>query len=108
MSSQDETKIIEQDNIIFSLNFKNSTASVINNANITGNVYIPKSLNYESQDFIIKSINHGSFKQARLKSLQFSIDSEVSKIEDDVFAFSSIESLILPESIKNCFKDLIF
>ena len=61
---------------------------------------IPISIKYESDDFVIKSVNKGSFQgTTTVKSILFPTDSQVSVIEEDAFADSLIEHLVIPTSV---------
>ena len=67
---------------------------------ISGDVLIPRSINYETQEFIITRIFKGAFKDSdQIKLVQFPSDSELQIIEKEAFANSSIEKIIFPSSV---------
>ena len=87
----------KQNKIIYALNKESMTAGVIGNDLAYGNIFIPKSITYENQNFIITSINEGSFKfQKLIRSISFPADSEIRTIENESFAYSSIYSITIP------------
>lgn len=89
--------------MIYAINEEDKTASVVNNDDARSDVYIPKLINYNNQNYNVIRIKEGSFRNNNNKSiysLNFPNDSFVQKIEKDSFTFSSIESLFIPSSIK--------
>ena len=63
-------------------------------------VLIPKSINYKCQDYIIKKIKEGSFKNTtEIKTIEFPFDSKITTIEKDAFIYSNIENLFISKSI---------
>lgn len=95
-----ENNQVTKDNLIYLLNKTDKTASVIKNDNANGDVFIPRSIFFDQQEFIITSINENAFRKSKkIKSIRFPDDSAVITIEKDAFAYSRIESLYIPESI---------
>ena len=98
MSTQQQ---IKQDQIIFILNEKEKTASVIGNEKATGQIYIPRSIFHQNQEFIITSIKESSFKNnLNISAIRFPPDSEIQIIEKYSFALSSIEGIFIPRRVK--------
>ena len=95
------SEIVKFNKLIYSINEEDKTASVVNNDNANGDVFIPKLINFNNQEYNIISIKEGAFRNLKsIYSLSFPFDSKVEKIEKDVFTFSSIESLFIPKSVK--------
>lgn len=85
--------------MIYAINEEDKTASIVND-DARNYVYIPKSINYNNQNYNVIRIKEGSFRNNKsIYSLNFPNDSFVQKIEKDSFTFSSIESLFIPSSI---------
>lgn len=89
----------KQDELIFSLNEEDKTASIIGSQYPEKEICIPRSINHESQEFVIKSIKEGAFRNCRFKSLRFSVDSELQVIEKNAFASSSLKTLFIPSTV---------
>lgn len=88
------------DKLIFALNEKEKTCYLIGNDNASGDIFIPKAITYKSQEFIIASINEGSFRDANeIRSIRFSADSEIRAIKKEAFESSSIEHISIPSSV---------
>ena len=97
---KNNSEIIKYDKLIFSINEEDKTANVINNDNASGDVFIPKFIILNNQEYNVVSIKEGAFRNTKsLYSLNFPADSKVEKIEKDVFTFSSIESIFIPKSV---------
>lgn len=77
---------IKQNKLIYTINEEDKTASVVNNDDARGDVYIPKSINYNNQNYNVIRIKEGSFRNNKsIYSLNFPNDSFVQKIEKDSF-----------------------
>lgn len=83
-------------NLTFNLNMNEKTAEVMGQSNERNNLFIPRSIIYKNQEFIITSINSQAFSNS--KAIKFPPDSELSKIEA-AFSYSSIENLTIPSSV---------
>ena len=82
------------------MNFTTKTAHVIGNENASGDVSIPRSIKYQTHDFIVKSLKKESFMHLKtIKSVIFPSVSEVVSIEKDAFTDSSLEYLFISSSI---------
>lgn len=91
---------IIHDDIVYDINKENKTASVVSNNDENGEIIIPRSIEYEEQDYIVKAINEGSFKSSQtIKSIIFPANSKVETIEKEAFADSSIENVFIPSSV---------
>lgn len=92
-------KII-QDSITYLLDANSKTACIINGQSARGDVLIPRSIVHESREYLITTISEEAFKQASdIKSLQFSNDSELQKIENQSFIDSSINIISIPSCV---------
>ena len=92
--------IIHENGLTFELDTKDFGAKIINSPKARGIVFIPRSINYEFNEFKIKSINKNSFKNnINIKSIEFPDDSEIQSIDSGAFADSSIESLSIPPNL---------
>ncbi|KAK8896121.1 hypothetical protein M9Y10_014014 [Tritrichomonas musculus] len=93
--------IVLKDGICFELNDRNCTAKVSESPNARGDIFIPSSINYKTQDFVVISIKEKSFmNNNQIKSINFQFDSRLQTIEKNAFAFSSLESLSIPSKVK--------
>ena len=90
---------VEHSNIIYLLDMEKNTASIIGNNSAKGNIIIPKSIKYESNEYIIKSISKLAFVSTEIESVEFSSDSEIQTIEGEVFSNSFINKFSIPSSL---------
>lgn len=89
-------KKIKQDKLFFALNEVEKAASVIGHEPIR-EVFVPRSINYKDEEYIVKSILKGAFEDAKkMKSIQFPSNSEIEVIESYAFANSSITTITIP------------
>ena len=91
-----ETIEDESKNLTFKIDKTNKTASLFNVNDKIEDLFIPRTINHESTDYLITSIT-GICRN--IKSLKFSEDSAVKTIYGNVFSFSHIEELYFPESL---------
>ena len=92
---------IEIDNgLRFSLDKKDYTASIINSPEVTGDVIVPRLVEHQGKQFIIKSIGVKAFSENRIKSLSFPEDSEVESIKGYAFLKAHIRKIQFPASLK--------
>ena len=98
--NQTQRKRIKQNKLIYVLNYEDQTASIVNNDEASGNLFIEKSVEHEGKEFIIKSINERSFENNKsIQSIEFSNESEITIIKEEAFLNCNIESLHIPRSI---------
>ena len=91
---------IEENGLRFEINQENFTSKIIFSPNSKGNIVIPQSINYNSKEYKISTICEGSFKNnKRIKSIEFTEDSELLSIEKDAFYCSSLQSISIPASL---------
>ena len=89
------------DDIIYSLNEKQKTSSVIGCKSVKDEVIIPSKMQYESNEYIVTSISKYAFKKSDIKSIKFTPDSKIQTIEEKAFILSSIESIMIPSNLIN-------
>lgn len=94
---------VQQGPLIFALN-EDKTASVVGSNHeqvYDTNLTIPRSFNYNEQEYIVTSIKKNSFRRIHdISSIQFPSDSEVRIIESGAFYDCSPEEIFLPPSIR--------
>ena len=93
-------KTMIDNGILYTLNDIDKTAGVLRSISSNENIFIPRSVFYESQEYIVTIIHFKAFyKQKVIKSIQFSEDSELRIIDDKAFEKSSIENIIIPPHV---------
>ena len=99
-SEEEQIKKVNQGKLSYNLNEEDKTASVFGNNLYLGDIVIPRSINYENQQYIVTSISKCAFKdQKSIKNISFPPDSELETIEEDAFLSSSIESISIPSHV---------
>ena len=92
------TKVV-QNHLVYLLDEENNTARIIGNKSIRGNVFIPRSINYKSTEYIITTISEDAFLSTKIESIAFHNNSAIQTIENCAFNGSNIEYLIIPPSL---------
>lgn len=97
-----EKQIFTQNHIVYSIQEGEKKVSVVgyekNSPSI--DLIIPRSVNYNSTEYIVTSISVNAFSESRrIKSISFPEDSELTTIERNVFVHSSIQSISIPTSL---------
>lgn len=77
------------------------TSIVVSSPDATGNVFIPKFIEYKGMKYPIISISDRAFNDNKIESLTFAKDSEVRTFETLSFLFTSIKKLQIPPSLTN-------
>lgn len=91
---------VQQDGLSFALDDKELTAGVFRNISASGDIIIPRSVNYESSEYLVSTIYEKAFKECQtIKSVKFPENSELHLIEKDAFSNSSIENILVPPSV---------
>lgn len=93
-------KRADYDDIIYSINEENKTASVIGCYTNYSKITIPKSIQYKSSEYIVTSILRKAFKSSPVNTIQFSNDSELEMIEREAFKDLPIENFTIPSKLK--------
>lgn len=95
-----QIKRVDYDDIIYSINEEDKTASVIGCYTNNTEIIIPRLIKQESDEYIVTSISKGAFKNSSVLTIQFSDDSELKMIESESFDGSIIESITIPPKLK--------
>lgn len=92
--------ILTEDGLVYILKENDQTAILVKDKTAEGDVIIPHSISFESKEFIVKEVLENAFNgSVDINSIRFSEDSEVTKIGEGAFFFSSIESISLPRKL---------
>ena len=87
--------------IVYLLNKEKCTSCIFGYKFPRGDVFIPRSIRYENNDYLVTSILPGAFKQASdIKSIQFAKNSELQKIGKEAFSNSSVMMLSIPSCVR--------
>ena len=62
-------KRIKVGNLIYSINQENKTASIINAISAIGNIIIPRSVTYESEEYLVISILESAFYLSNISAV---------------------------------------
>lgn len=93
-------KKVTQNGFTFILNEEEKTAGVFRYTSKSDTVIIPRSIVYESKEFVVTKIHEQSLmKSNTIKTIHFPENSELIVIEKNSFACSSIENMIIPSSV---------
>ena len=93
-------KKISKYEIIYLINQKDETASAIGVSYVSNYIYIPRSIKYESKEYVVTSVSNCAFtSQLRIKLIKFGQDSEIWMIESNALAISKVEQFYLPASV---------
>lgn len=96
-----EMRFTDSNGISYELNEENLTGQVVWSLEASGSITIPRSVVYDSKEYVIVSIHSGSFQRNhKIKAIQFPENSEIRLIESGAFSSSSLELLSLPSSIQ--------
>lgn len=91
---------IQENGISFELDFEKHTAAVTNSPNARENIFLPRSINYQSKEYLITEIKAESFKNNYfIFSIDFPEDSVIRKIGEKAFSNSTLEKITIPASL---------
>lgn len=97
---------IKTDKSIYILNKKEKTARLFRDLALTEQVFIPRSIYYQNDEYLITSIMANAFiKQNNFYSIEFPNDSELRIIESKAFFLSKLEYIIIPSHVTYIGKD---
>ena len=89
-------------NLAFSLNEDNKTATIAYSEKAKGDIFVPKSIFIDANEYLISGIeNYAFFNNISINSISFADDSELESIGEDVFFNCSIKKLSIPASLKH-------
>lgn len=95
-------KTIEVDNLKYQINDENKTAGVAGYVKTQEEIFIPRSIIYESQEYIVTEILKRSFyRSLKLEYVKFADDSEVQIIGKKSFYQTSLQTISIPTKLKN-------
>lgn len=94
-----ENQQMEQDNIIYLINEKEKTASVVGCNSNNSKIFLPASINYELNEYPVTSIKKKAFEFCSITSIEFSENSKLQTIEEYAFNKASIESITIPSEV---------
>lgn len=92
-------KKIRQEGLVYSINEEEKTASVIRYKSKKKELIIPRSIEHESNEYLITSISKYAFDSSKVKSISFAYNSELRTIEEDAFVGSLITKISIPASV---------
>ena len=94
-------KRIERKGVTFIINQQDKTAAVAPSRRAKGDIFIPRSILWNNNEYVVKSISEKAFNfNLKIKSVIFHSKSELQVICDNAFAESSIEEISIPSSVK--------
>ena len=94
-------KTIEVDNLKYQLNDENKTAGVAGYVKAPEEIFIPRSIIYESQEYRVTEILKRSFyRSLKLKYVKFADDSEIQIIGKKSFYQTSLQTISIPTQLK--------
>lgn len=89
------------DGLSYGLNTTDLTAKIIKSPKAKGDIFISRSIFYDSNEYIIVGIDQESFHlNMDIHTVEFSEDSNISLIDKEAFSGSSIKSISFPISVK--------
>ena len=91
---------VQNDDLAFQLEKNDHTAIIIGGDKSATHLFIPRSINYDDQNYIITSIGPGAFKgYKKLKTITFAADSKINLFDTDSFNSSSLKTISIPDSV---------
>lgn len=86
------------------------TVEIVNSPQACGDIFIPRSINYEGNEFIITGISEKAFWQNNnIHTIKFSEQSEIRSIKENTFTYSSLYQITIPPHVQqiesNAFKN---
>lgn len=94
-------KIIKNPRFSFSLNEENKTATIIQLLTKRNQVFIPRSITYESTEFIVTRISENSFKEkSDVLSVTFSYNPEIRFIDKKSFSRCFLTKISIPPHVE--------
>ena len=93
-------KKICQNDIIYLINEEEKTAGVFSSLSKDEDIFIPRSIEYGNEEYIVTRIIRGSFQNSqKVNSIQFPENSELKIIEKYSFSNSSLRSILIPSHV---------
>ncbi|KAK8835541.1 hypothetical protein M9Y10_042426 [Tritrichomonas musculus] len=96
-----QAKTFEEKSIVYELDDKHESASIIKSSKAFGKIEIPSSIRAFNKKYTVKEIKKDAFSHNQnIQSICFDPSSKLSKIDKDSFANSSLVSLSIPASVE--------
>ncbi|KAK8870878.1 hypothetical protein M9Y10_008776 [Tritrichomonas musculus] len=95
-SRSDKEVILEY--IKYSINEEEKTANVIRCQDNISEIIIPRSIKYESNEYVVTTISNGAFGYSNVRSISFEPNSELRTIERNALYDSTLARLQIPAS----------
>lgn len=93
-------RILTESGIVYILNENEKTAVLEKDTTSEGDIIIPRSIIYKSEEYIVTNILENAFNSSiNINSIQFPEDSEIKSIGEGAFFFSSIQSISIPPKL---------
>ncbi|KAK8837448.1 hypothetical protein M9Y10_036445 [Tritrichomonas musculus] len=92
-------KVIQINGLVYSLNKKNKEAAIIDCSSEINGIFIPKSIKYELNEYLVTEIKRAFKSKKNIKSIQFGDDSELKIIGEEAFSGTSIELISIPKKV---------
>lgn len=93
-------KEIINNGLKYLLNEDDKTATIFGYDNPAPEVLVPRSIIYNSNEYLVISISDEAFKRSPIRTLKFDPKTELQFIGKHIFAYSPIECVFLPSNIK--------
>lgn len=92
---------VKVDNIIYSIDEETQTACAIDISTYPSlfNIFIPRSIQYQSHEYIVTTLKWFATRRTEQYTLNFAPDSEIKKIGHGIISGTSIVSLTIPPSV---------
>lgn len=94
-------KVVEnEDGLLFILNKQEMTCALFDSKSTNSDIFIPRSIFYKEKEFLVTRILSFTFKNSTsIKKVDFAEDSQITAIEQNTFAYSSIVKIRIPSSV---------
>ncbi|KAK8845986.1 hypothetical protein M9Y10_020924 [Tritrichomonas musculus] len=93
-------KVLNVNGIQYLLNEKEKTAGVLEVFSFESYIFIPRSVIYDSEEFLVTKILENSFCEDQIvTTIEFPEDSELKEIEKNAFLNSQIETIEIPKHV---------
>lgn len=95
-----------ENGLTYEINQENFTATITSADQALSNINIPRTINYASDEYLIKSVGKLSFAYHKaIEIVTFSEDCNLEIIEQEAFTHSTLKSIFIPKSVtKICSK----
>lgn len=99
-------KRIKINGLLYNLNVRKKEATLSGYEEVSSNLFIPRSIEYENEEFSVTKIFQNSFSKSNLiKTVTFDENSELRLIGENSFSHLLIESITIPSKVKKIEKN---